>query len=93
MLYGKIHYTWPFSIAMLVITRGYICLDILSTDELSSVPSLIPAFASGPLKTAIGPGSWEGWKGRTLKGQVGHAFKFFQPGYMGMSENGVYHQL
>ena len=24
MFNGKIHYTWPFSIAMLVITRGYL---------------------------------------------------------------------
>ena len=33
-VYGKIHYTWWFSIAMLVITRGYIIYHMIGTCDL-----------------------------------------------------------
>jgi len=32
IFYGKIHYKWPFSIAMLVITRGYMEFSQLFVD-------------------------------------------------------------
>jgi len=57
---GKTHYKWPFSIAMLVITRGYLNgIPSSATDSSSVSLSVAGAKASPSTGAKAGSSSWE----------------------------------